>query len=186
MNRRREPISRAVGVAALFALAGLVAAALIRRSRRGLQIFRSITVGAPVEAVYDFWSRFENFAACFGHVKDIHRTGNDNEWHWTLANPVGDAVEWDTWVTESIPGKAIAWESAPGSRLRSAGVVQFTESGQNSTRVDIRLLYRPSGPRSARALASAFGSDAERSLDEGLAKLQARFDEDLPSSPDED
>jgi uncharacterized membrane protein len=183
MTSRRPPARTFLRIAAAGA-AAYVIWRLLRRRQPGLQLYRSITVGAPAEAVYDFWSRFDNFPSSFSFVKDIRRTGNDNEWRWTIAGADGQNIEWDAWITESIPGKAIAWESAPGSPLRSAGVVQFTDSGKNSTRVDLRMSYRPTGRRSARALAEAFGPDPKASLDESLARLQAKFDQDVLTPED--
>jgi uncharacterized membrane protein len=63
-------------------------------------------------------------------------------------------------------------------------VVQFTESGKNSTRVDLRMSYRPAGRRSARALVEAFGPDPKAVLDESLARLQAKFDQDVLTPED--
>ena len=184
MKRPRVTASRLVPLLLVAGAAGAVAAVLASRRRRGIQLFRSVTVGAPTEAVYDFWSRFDCFPDCFTHIKTVSRTGNDNEWRWTIAGPGGDEVEWDTWVTESIPGKSIAWESAPGSRIKAAGVVQFTEAGPHSTRVDVRMSYRPHGRGAARALSAAFGPDPAAALDQCLARLQAKFDEDVLASTD--
>lgn len=183
MKHRRAAVSPLIPLAAA-SVAVFAAVALSRRRDRGLQLFRSVTVAAPAEAVYDFWTRFESFPECFTPIKEVRRTGNDNEWRWKMPGPDGADVEWDTWVTESIPGKAIAWESAPGANMKSAGVVQFTDAGRHSTRVDVRMSYRPSGRRTKRALKTAFGTNPDRTLDQCLARLQAKFDEDLPASDD--
>ena len=161
----------------------MVAVALIvyrRRRARGLQFYRSFTVSASPAAVYEYCSQFENFPACFSHVKDVRRTGNDNEWRWTISSSLGD-IEWNTWMTESIPDKAIAWESAPGAEVKCAGVIQFTESGQNSTRVDVRVQYRPVTRKAAQVLMMGVGPNPRTHFDQCVARVQSRFDEDVPS-----
>lgn len=180
MRLRRTPHRRRTALALTAAALAFAVYLAKRRRKHGIQFFRSFTVSAPPPAVYDYCAQMENFPACFSHVKNIRRTGNDNEWRWALSSPLGD-IEWTTWMTESIPDKAIAWESAPGEEMRCAGVIQFTESGQSSTRVDVRVAYHPRSRHAALALAAGLGRHPKQHVDECVARVQARFDEDVPS-----
>jgi uncharacterized membrane protein len=162
----------------LVGLTGYLVVRSLRRRRLGLQFFKSVTVRAGADSAYDYLSRLENFPECFPHIRSVRRTGYENEWRWTLEDNEGATVEWNAWITESIPGKAIAWESAPGSPVKSAGVIQLTDLGNGSTRLDVRLSYIPASGRAARALMGALGPSPRESFERGLDKLQARFDED--------
>ena len=111
MKIQRSLIRRGLAAGIVSAFAIFTARALQRR-RRGIQFFRSLKVSAVPGDVYQYWTHFENFPTCFTHVSDIRRTGNENEWRWTINTLAGQELSWDTWVTESIPNKSIAWESA--------------------------------------------------------------------------
>jgi len=72
---------------------------------------------------------------------------DDRRSHWTVLAPGGAKVEWDAILTsETVPGSAIAWESASGALIANHGKVEFREAtGGRGTEVHATIVYRPPG-----------------------------------------
>src|SRR5919198_4385424 len=94
------------------------------RSRRAIRFQKTITIHAPVDQVFQFWSNPENFAKVMEHVQEVKRTG-DNRFRWTVSGPAGSSVSWTSRITQSTPNKMLVWRSEPGSVMRSGGIVRF-------------------------------------------------------------
>lgn len=153
-----EPTTRIVGIGA---------------GRRAVDIRKSIYVNAPVEEVFDFFSRLENFPRFMQHVRQVRPLGqNGRQWRWTVDGPAGMRISWDADVTEWIPNRMIAWKSVEGSPIRNAGSVRF-ESQDGGTRIGIRLSYNPPGGRVGHALSSALGANPRRQLDDDMVRFKS-------------
>src|SRR5207237_4727639 len=91
---RRSFASGAVGALGL----GLAARALsnleLRRvlgtggGRRAVDVQKTINIAAPVETVFDFWRRYENFPHFMTNVREVRDLGGGRS-HWTVAGPAG-------------------------------------------------------------------------------------------------
>src|SRR5262245_7471696 len=57
------------------------------------------TIEAPIERVFDAWSRFEDFLRLMPMVAEIRPAGDDR-WQWTVANPGGASIQCVSWVTQ--------------------------------------------------------------------------------------
>ena len=64
----------------------------IGAGRWAVTIQKTVSVAAPIEEVFDFWSRYENFPRFMAHVRDVRRTPGGRAW-WTVAGPAGVPVE---------------------------------------------------------------------------------------------
>ncbi len=142
------------------------------KGRRLIDIHKTMTVAAPVERVFDFWSRYENFPRFMAHVREVKTEVGSNRSHWVVAGPAGIPVEWDTVITQFVLNEVLAWKTMPGSPVAHAGIIRFQpEAG--STRIDIRMSYNPPAGALGHAVASLFGSDPKQALDEDLMRFKS-------------
>jgi uncharacterized membrane protein len=154
-------------------------------SRRVIDIHKSINLDVPLETVFEFWSHFENFPHFMEHLTEVKRV-NDRLSHWVAQGPAGSAVSWDAEITQWIDNELIAWKSVPGSPVRNAGVVRFQRNEKGGTRVDVRMTYNPPAGAIGHAVASLFGSDPKRAMDEDLVRLKSLLEEGKTSADGRD
>jgi uncharacterized membrane protein len=146
-----------------------------RERRRTVDIQKTLFVGAPVERVYGFWTDYENFPRFMSNVREVRDLGGGRS-HWVVSGPGGVPIEWDSVLTEQVPGESIAWRSRPGSMLENAGAVRFTPDGAG-TRVDLRFCYHPPAGGAGQAVAELLGADPRAKLNEDLGRLKALLEE---------
>lgn len=178
-GRRRRSALQARDWAMLGGLVGAIAAGLWLARRwsgaaEGIEVVRTMTVDAPVERVFEFWSDFENFPRFMSHVREVERTGPDRT-HWTVAGPGGTPIEWDAVVTRRVPNEEIGWRTVAGALVEHDGAVRFRPAGSNQTQIDVRMTYRPVGGLLGHGLAALFGSDPERVIADDLARLTTQL-----------
>ncbi len=142
-----------------------------RERRRTVDIQKSLFVGAPVARVYEFWTDYENFPRFMSNVREVRDLGAGRS-RWMVSGPAGVPLEWESVLTEQVPGETIAWRSRPGSMLENAGVVRFRPEGEG-TRVDLRFCYNPPAGGAGQAVAELLGSDPRAKLNEDLGRLKA-------------
>jgi uncharacterized membrane protein len=104
-------------------------------------IEKSIEVDAPVNAVYNQWTQFEEFPRFMEGVEEVRQL-DDKRLHWK-AEIAGKAKEWDAEIFEQVPDQRIAWRSVTGAK--NSGMVNFFPIGTNTTRVTLALNYEPEG-----------------------------------------
>jgi len=142
------------------------------RGRRAIDFQKTITINAPVDKVFQFWTNYENFPRFMANVREVQDRG-DGHSHWIVAGPAGVSVEWDAVVTRFVPNEVLAWKSEPGSIIANAGILRFQPEGPNRTRVDIRLSYNPPGGALGHALATLLGASPKWIMDEDLLRLKS-------------
>jgi len=174
-RRRRVAALEARDWALLGGFVGAITAGLWLARRAmdtgdGIRVVRTMTVEAPIEGVYEFWSDFENFPRFMSHVREVNRTGPDRT-HWVVAGPGGTPIEWDAVVTDRVPNEVIGWRTVEGSLVEHRGTVRFRPAGNGATRIEIRMTYRPVGGELGHGIAELFGSDPERVIGEDLARV---------------
>lgn len=141
------------------------------RPGRGIRLQKAIRIDAPVQKVFQFLSNYPNLPHFISHLREIRRSGNNTS-HWVAAGPAGSAVEWDAEINRYEPNKLLAWRSLPGSTIRTVGVLRLERLPESATRVDLSLCYVPSAGALDHAVASLFGADPKRALDEDLNRLK--------------
>jgi len=104
-------------------------------------IEKSIEVDAPVRAVYNQWTQFEEFPRFMEGVEEVRQL-DDKRLHWK-AEIAGKVKEWDAEIFEQVPDQRIAWRSITGAK--NSGMVNFFQIGTNTTRVTLALNYEPEG-----------------------------------------
>src|SRR5262245_33607203 len=111
----------------------------------------SIEVNAPLRAVYNQWTQFEEFPRFMEGVKEVRQL-DDKQLHWR-AEVMGKEVEWTAEITQQIPDERITWRSTSGRK--NAGSISFTPLGPAQTRVSVRMEIEPEG--AAETTASSLG-----------------------------
>jgi uncharacterized protein (TIGR02271 family) len=101
----------------------------------------SIEVNAPLRAVYNQWTQFEEFPRFMEGVEEVRQEG-DKRLFWR-ANIGGKVKEWEAEITNQVPDQRIAWQSVDGSP--NAGTITFEELGPDRTRVTATIEYEPEG-----------------------------------------
>jgi uncharacterized membrane protein len=142
-------------------------------TRRAVDVQKTITIDAPVERVFAFWTAYENFPRFMSRVIDVRPTTRERQSHWTVAGPAGAPMEFDAEVSAFVPNEAFGWRTIEGSPVAHAGLVRFDPVGDGQTRVHIRMSYNPPGGWIGHSLAAAFGADPKRSLDADLVRMKS-------------
>ena len=143
--------------------------------RRTVDIQKTLLVDASVDRVYSFWTDYQNFPLFMSNVREVRDLGGGRS-HWVVSGPGGLPIEWDSVLTEQVPGETIAWRSRPGSMLENAGAVRFRpEAG--GTRIDLRLCYHPPAGGAGQAVAELLGADPRAKLNEDLGRLKALLED---------
>lgn len=174
---QRGPLGVAVGTAGLALMARAATNMEFKRligivaRRRAIDIQKSVHINAPVERVFEVWSKYENFPTFMSHVKDIRRI-DEKRWHWSVSGPLGAPVEWDAVTTSFVPNSSLAWRSESGSIIQHAGSVRFQPQADGTTMVEVRLSYNPIGGAAAHALANLLGADPKKQMDEDLLRMK--------------
>lgn len=142
------------------------------RAGHGFKFEESITIARPASELYSFWRNFEQLPRFMNHLKKVTSVGG-NRTHWVVEGPMGVTAEWDAEVINDRPNELIAWKSAEGSRVDTAGSVHFvpTTNG-HGTEVRVSLKYDPPGGKTGARLAWLAGYDAEKMVREDLERFR--------------
>ena len=143
----------------------------------GFSLERTVKVNAPISDLYDFWCNPENYPKVFSHISSIERMG-ENLYRWTIAGPAGIPIHWDGTIIRTVPNTLVEWKSLPGSTVGNFGVARFDANYDASTRIHIRMFYRPPAGIMGRFLAELLGANPKQVLDQDLARLKRIFETD--------
>src|SRR5689334_8419089 len=111
------------------------------------EVREAIIVKASPEAAYDLWSRFEDFPRFLSNVIEVRPT-SANTWHWTVAGPFGQRIEWDALVVAEVPGEVIAWRSTTAG-ISHRGEVRFERTPAGTRVLATMRVALPAGPLGA-------------------------------------
>jgi uncharacterized membrane protein len=140
--------------------------------RDTILVQKTITVGAPRDEVFAFWSRFDNFPRFMEHVLEVKAT-DERRSHWKVSGPAGVPVEWDAEIVDIVPDREIAWHSLDGSIVDHQGVVQFDDAPGGGTRIMVRMAYRPPGGALGHAAASFLSGDPRTVMNDDLLRFKS-------------
>ena len=102
---------------------------------------QSIQVHAPLRAVYDQWTQFEEFPKFMEGIKQVRQV-DETHLHW-VASVAGQTHEWDAEITEQRPDERVAWKNTGGTD--NAGVVTFHRLDDHQTQVMVQMDFVPEG-----------------------------------------
>lgn len=147
----------------------------IGAGRSAVTVQKTIDVAAPLEDVWDLWSRYEQFPRFMSHVRSVQRAA-DGTSNWTVAGPAGVPVTWRTVETRRVPHESLAWKTIKGAPVAHSGVVQLTPI-LGGTRVHVRMHYTPPAGAIGHALAAMLGADPKRAMDEDLVRMKSLLED---------
>lgn len=178
--------TRARSLISLALVAGVTAAdvaASVRQSRRRITkgrtasltdgyLERSVIVNRSPQECYAYWRDFGNLPNFMRMIDAVTDLG-DRRSHWVARLPGGIPFEWDSRISEDLPGERIAWHSSPESPLLHAGVVSFGRApGERGTIVSLVVHYRPPAGALGRSVAKTFGAAPEFEIMEDLRRFK--------------
>ncbi len=127
----------------------------------------TISVNAPVEAVYRMWSVFENYPSLLSHVRRVERiAGARYRWQVEMMGQ----YEWESVNEGWIENRRIGWRSTKGSPENS-GSILFEEDAAHpkTTLLTVQLVVNPpSGTAHVAAAAAAAEAAFEAQLRDDL------------------
>ena len=160
-----------LGLAVCARQLGRVSGAADGRRAARVRVIETITVNQPIDIVYGFWRRFENFPRFMRYVESIECSGSKS--HWRVRGPAGVRVEWDAELVEDRPNERLSWRTTAEADVDHQGVVRFAHApGSRGTEVSVDLSYRPPAGRVGRSVAWLFGSDPEAQVREDLRRFK--------------
>ncbi|MEU3041928.1 MULTISPECIES: SRPBCC family protein [Streptomyces] len=106
------------------------------------EIEQSVEVEAPLSAVYNQWTQFEEYPRFMAGVERIEQR-TPTLTHW-VTEVDGVRREFDAEITEQLPDERVAWTSV-GGEVRQAGVVTFHRISGTRTKVMLQLEHEPHG-----------------------------------------
>jgi uncharacterized membrane protein len=144
-----------------------------RIGRRGfVRVERVTTINRPVDEVYAFWKRFENFPRFMRHLESVETLPNGRS-RWRAKGPAGLTVEWEAELVEDRQGEWIAWRSVEGSGIRNSGSVRFSPApGARGTEVRVQLQYSPPAGQIGRGIAWLFGEEPDQQIHDDLHRFK--------------
>jgi uncharacterized membrane protein len=112
-------------------------------------------------------------------VQNVRDLG-DGRSRWTVLTPGGLTVSWTAVLTRFEPNRELAWKTEPDSAIQHAGIVKFTDNGDETTTIHLRMTYNPPAGALAHGLASLVGSDPKTLLDEDLMRMKSAIETGIP------
>lgn len=177
LSERGSPKSRADAAAPAAAALSDTGSRIVSKvsewtGNRPIHVVSAITVKAPPEQVYRFWRNVENLPRMMEYLESVQPL-DDRRSRWVAQGPLGSRLEWESEITEDVPGERIAWRTRPGAAMDSRGVVTFEQApGNRGTIVKVEFDYRPPGGRIGAAFAKLLGRAPDQEAEEDLRRLK--------------
>ncbi|GHE78239.1 polyketide cyclase [Amycolatopsis deserti] len=105
-------------------------------------IVEHVDIGAPIDLVYDQWTRFTDYPRFMKKVENVEQV-SDEKLEWK-AQIFWSHRTWEATILEQVPNERIVWRSK-GAKGHVDGAVTFHELTPDLTRVVLVLEYHPRG-----------------------------------------
>ena len=136
------------------------------KKTRRLPIQRWTDVGAPIDKVYEAWTKFDEFPRFMHRVLNVEQKDRDKiSWQekiWFSKR------QWEGKVTERKKNDRIVWTTSSG--MSHKGVVSFHKLADNLTRVMVTMEFEPNGMVEKMASGLRF---VKRAMQSDLARFKA-------------
>lgn len=141
------------------------------KKTRRLPIQRWTDVAAPIDRVYEEWTKFDQFPRFMHRVLNVEQKGrNEVSWQekiWFSSR------QWDGQVTELRKNDRVVWKTKSG--MSHKGVVSFHKLADNLTRVMVTMEFEPNGIVEKMASGLRF---VKRAVQSDLARFKAYVEMD--------
>lgn len=122
-------------------------------------IGRTVTINAPRQALYAFWRDFRNLPLFMDNIEGV-RVFDEHRSHWMVKGPADSTVEWNSIITEDVPGEVIAWQSTEEAEVPNSGRIEFRDTTNGrGTQVTVTIVYDPPAGKVGKAMAKLFGRE---------------------------
>ncbi len=99
-------------------------------------------VRAPRKLAYDSWRNLERLPRFLKHIKKI-KVIDELHSQWIFKTPGrAPAIEWNAEIIDQEDGRELSWRSLPGSKIETAGKINFADT-TGGTEVTVLITYRP-------------------------------------------
>jgi len=144
----------------------------VRQGNLGVKLDQAVLVHAPADRLFRYWRNLENLPRIMSNV-DAVRVEGPTRSHWVVRGPAGKTLEWDAEIINEVPNEVIAWRSIGHPDVEHAGSVRFEAAGDGpGTIVRVSLQYDPPAGILGHTIASTWGGDAGKRIDEDLTNFK--------------
>ena len=120
--------------------------------------------------LFRFCSNFEHFPAFIRALREVHDFG-DGRSHWVARGGRHEALEWDAVTTKFVTNRVMAWESAPGSAVRTSCTLRFVPERGDATCLKVAIDYTLPTERIKDAVSALARRRRTRELEEDIRRL---------------
>ena len=144
---------------------------------------RTVSIFRDRRELYDFWRDFRNLPLFMENIEEVTIL-EGNRSHWVVRGPANSDFEWDSIVTEDVPGELIAWTSVEGADVKNSGRVEFRDSDNGrGTIVSVTIGYEPPGGALGKAFAKIFRREPRIQARQELRRFKQLMETgELPTS----
>lgn len=143
------------------------AAGLFTAEDEDTLVGRTVTINRPARELYEFWRDLRNLPLFMENIESVTVLDARSS-HWKVKGPADSTVEWDSVITEDVPGELIAWQSTENTSVPNSGRIEFRDSGNGrGTIVTATIAYDPPVGALGKLFAKVFQREP---------KIQARRD----------
>jgi uncharacterized membrane protein len=136
-----------------------IAAGLPAAEEDDVLVGRSVTINRSRHELYEFWRDFRNLPLFMENIESVTQLEPDRS-HWKVKGPADTTVEWDSIITEDLPGEVIAWTSVEGAEVPNTGRIEFKQTPNNrGTIVTATIAYDPPANQLGALIAKLFGRE---------------------------
>jgi uncharacterized membrane protein len=122
----------------------------------GELIGRTVTINRSPQDLYAFWRDFRNLPLFMDNIASVQILDSMRS-HWKVKAPADTTVEWDSLITEDIPGEVIAWRSDQSASITNSGRIEFKPtSNHRGTQVTVTIVYDPPAGTLGKVIAKLF------------------------------
>jgi uncharacterized membrane protein len=141
---------------------------------QGVRVRRTLTIERSPQDLYQFWRDVTRAPLYMDTIAQVTTTSERTS-HWIMKGASGSTLEWDSTLTEDVPGQRIAWQTTGNSLMGHTGRVTFTPApvlDKQGTIVTLEIDFQQSGGVLGTVMASplgrAFGHLPEQQIRETL------------------
>lgn len=133
-------------------------------------------VRAPRKLAYDSWRKLERLPRFLKHIKKI-KVHDELHSQWILkTSGKMPSVEWNAEIIDQEEGRELSWRSLPGSKIETAGKINFADTYGGGTEVTVLITYRPPAGYIGGAVASFVNPSLKRMIEQDLANFKRHIE----------